>query len=401
MSVPVILGNSFGDTEVKTISTEDQTVTLKTGTVIPILREKPEENPASARWTPVCACLPRQSGKLYLNTKAKLKPGTVSEGAHYIVEVDASYDQLGCALAQQHPDGEYLPVGYFSWGLSPAEKNYCATDIEAVGVVWAVTHLRSFLEGTEFLVRCDHSALTSVMTSNSPNRRLTAWRLRLSEFTYQIRHKPGKDHKVADALSRLPTKGLDTTPLYDQIPVLAVTTRSAQAPTERKPKGLGQITLKELIDAQAVDDFCKKHLSEERLTAPEDAKWQRSAFYFLNEDGSVAMDLLGPLPTSENGYTTILVICDRFTKLVRAMTLKGTTALEVASAFIKHWVAAYGIPDSTLTDNGPQFAAVYFQGGTGLLGIATNYTSPYHPQTNGQVERYNKIVMRQLRTFFV
>lgn len=104
------------------------------------------------------------------------------EGSHDIVEVDASYDQMGCALLQQQPDGVYLPLGYFSRGLSPDEENFCITEIEALGVVWAVTHLRSFLEGTEFLVRCDHSALNSVITSNSPNRRLTGWRLRLSDL---------------------------------------------------------------------------------------------------------------------------------------------------------------------------------------------------------------------------
>lgn len=47
MSVPDILSNSFGDTEVKTISTENHTVTLKTGTVIPIHTDVPEEEPQS------------------------------------------------------------------------------------------------------------------------------------------------------------------------------------------------------------------------------------------------------------------------------------------------------------------------------------------------------------------
>jgi len=54
-------------------------------------------------------------------------------------------------------------------------------------------------------------------------------------------------------------------------------------------------------------------------------------------------------------------------------------ALTVSSAFIDTWVAAFGIPDSVLTDNGPQFASVYYQGILGLLGKASNYTSPYHP----------------------
>ena len=62
-------------------------------------------------------------------------------------------------------------------------------------------------------------------------------------------------------------------------------------------------------------------------------------------------------------------------------------------------MTAYGIPDSVLTDNGPQFASVYYQGIFGLLGIASNYASPYHPQTNGQVEAYNRTLVRQLRCY--
>ena len=114
-----------------------------------------------------------------------------------------------------------------------------------------------------------------------------------------------------------------------------------------------------------------------------------------------AMDLLGPLPTSEGGHKHVLVICDRFIKWTRAIPLREATALTVALAFIDTWVAAYGIPDSVLTDNGPQFASVYYQGILGLLGIASKYTSPYYPQTNGQVERYNRILVPQLRCYVV
>ena len=62
-------------------------------------------------------------------------------------------------------------------------------------------------------------------------------------------------------------------------------------------------------------------------------------------------------------------------------------------------MAAYGIPDSALPDNGPQVASVYYQGMLGLLGIASSYTSPYHPQTNRQVERYNRTLVRQFRCY--
>jgi len=113
----------------------------------------------------------------------------------------------------------------------------------------------------------------------------------------------------------------------------------------------------------------------------------------------LAMDLLGPLPISRGGHKHVLVICDRFTKLTRAIPLREATALTVASAFIDTWVAAYGILDAVLTDNGPHFASVSFQGILGLLGIASNYTSPYHPQMNAQVERYNRTLVRQHRCY--
>jgi len=101
----------------------------------------------------------------------------------YIVDVDASYEQLGCGSQKQQPDGEYHPIGYYSRALLPAEKIYFATEIEALGVVWAVTYLRSYLKGAEFLVRCDHRALLSVLKKMSSNARINHWRLRSSEYT--------------------------------------------------------------------------------------------------------------------------------------------------------------------------------------------------------------------------
>jgi len=67
--------------------------------------------------------------------------------------------------------------------------------------------------------------------------------------------------------------------------------------------------------------------------------------------------------------------------------------------FLDTWVAIYGIPDSVLSNNGPQFAAVILQGVLKALGIDTNYATPYHPQTNGQVERFNKTLVKQLRNY--
>lgn len=69
-------------------------------------------------------------------------------GFHSIIDVNASYVQLGCCLLQQQPTEEYLPVGYCSKRLTPTQKNYTVTEIEGLGVVWVVTMLRPYIDVT-------------------------------------------------------------------------------------------------------------------------------------------------------------------------------------------------------------------------------------------------------------
>jgi len=208
---------------------------------------------------------------------------------HYLVDVDASYEQLGCCLQQQKSDGEYHPIGYYSRALLPAETNYFATEIEALGVVWAVTYLRSYLEGAEVFVRCEHRALLSVLTNMTPNARINRWRLRLSEYTYEIRHKQGKDHKVADAISRLPPEGLDSTPLDEDIPVLAIETRASDALEAAWPAQapMGALTAQEIIRGQAEDAFCKQRRKELDVISAPDPKWSRQAFFCQEKNGFI------------------------------------------------------------------------------------------------------------------
>jgi Integrase core domain len=113
----------------------------------------------------------------------------------------------------------------------------------------------------------------------------------------------------------------------------------------------------------------------------------------------VAMDILGPLPRTKHGNRFLLVITDRYSKVTKTIPLRLITALSAARAFLYHWVYAYGAPLSILTDNGPQFTAKFFQAVCAELGVKKVFTTASHPQTNGQVERYNHTILSALRGY--
>jgi len=108
---------------------------------------------------------------------------------------------------------------------------------------------------------------------------------------------------------------------------------------------------------------------------------------------SLSMDLLGALTETNSGNVFLLIIIDRFSKLVLAVPLAGITATDVSSAFCRDRISVYGPPDTVLTDNGPQFVSWFFQGVCNLMGIRNLYMSTYHPQTNGQAERFHKTLV--------
>ena len=113
----------------------------------------------------------------------------------------------------------------------------------------------------------------------------------------------------------------------------------------------------------------------------------------------LSVDIFGPIPASKKGNRFILDITDRFAKLTKCVAFRRNTAMSVASAIIDAWVSAYGPPDRILSDQGPQFMSSFFNALSQMLGIETVRTTAYHPQTNGQVERYNGTMTTQLRNY--
>ena len=114
---------------------------------------------------------------------------------------------------------------------------------------------------------------------------------------------------------------------------------------------------------------------------------------------SVSIDILGELIQTPRGNRYLLVMCDRYSKLVRTVPLRRITALSVAKAFVSHWVFTYGPPADILSDNGKQFASRLFLEVCRIIGIRNKFTTTYHAQCNGQVERFNRTVLAALRHY--
>ena len=122
-----------------------------------------------------------------------------------MLETDASIEGLGAVLAQQNPDnGAVHPIAYASRTLLPHERNYGISELEGLGVVWAVKHFRHYLYGHKCLVYTDHEALKALMNTPHPSGKLARWGLSLQELDLAIHYRPGKKNTNADALSRAP-----------------------------------------------------------------------------------------------------------------------------------------------------------------------------------------------------
>ena len=105
----------------------------------------------------------------------------------------------------------------------------------------------------------------------------------------------------------------------------------------------------------------------------------------------VAADILGPVTLAKMSQARyILVISDLYTKYAVAVPLKDMTAKTVATTLDEDWILKFGAPDTLHTDQGTNFNSEVMKDICHVLMIDKTWTSPYHPQGNGQVERFNR-----------
>ena len=112
----------------------------------------------------------------------------------------------------------------------------------------------------------------------------------------------------------------------------------------------------------------------------------------------VGVDIMGPLPESENGNLYVLVASDYFTKWVEVYAIPNQEAITVAKKLTDEMFCRFSPPEQLHSDQGRQFESELMIEICKILNIRKTRTTPYHPQCDGLVERFNRTLLDMLAT---
>jgi transposase InsO family protein len=359
--------------------------------------------------------------------------------APFVVETDASDFALGAVLSQADTDGHLRPVAFHSRALRDAELNYTVHDKELLAIIDAFKTWRHFLVGSphEIVVYCDHRNLLHWTKERNLNGRQARWASFLSSFSPKIVYRAGRLQAKADALSRrdelAPKEGGEggAAGLADHMlipPHLVQADAAISATATPKPPPTNDILaiLKRYHDSPLAGHF---GINKTLKLIQRDYAWPtmkkdvsdyvkscdvccRSKTPRKKPSGllhplpvptrpwaSISLDFITDLPLVNN-MDSVLVIVDRFTKLAHFVPCsKSITAEGTVDLFVDRVLRYHGLPDTIVSDRGPQFVSKFWRRFHSLMGTSTDLSSGYHPQTNGQAERVNQVLEQYLRCF--
>jgi hypothetical protein len=106
--------------------------------------------------------------------------------------------------------------------------------------------------------------------------------------------------------------------------------------------------------------------------------------------------MVGPFKTAPGGLTHLLVDVDKFTKWIKAKPIKKLNGSSTIK-FFNDIITRYGVPHSIITNNGTNFAKGVFAEYCGQKGIRLDLASVVHPQSNGQVEKANGLILAGIK----
>ena len=127
--------------------------------------------------------------------------GFPTEEDRFVLDTDASLFAIGGVLNQVQ-NGEEVVIAYASRSLRISQRRYCTTRREMLAAVVMCTHFCSYLRGSQFTLRTDHSSLRWLQKFTNEDGMLAHWYLLLAQFAVTFEYRPGLLHSNADGMSR-------------------------------------------------------------------------------------------------------------------------------------------------------------------------------------------------------
>lgn len=355
----------------------------------------------------------------------------------FSLDTDASQSGIGWVLYQEI-NGVVRFIVFGAKALTGGQVNYPAHKREMLALVTAIQKCRHYLYGRHFTAYTDHQALLAL---NNPMKKLdymsANWLDQMLEFDFTVVHKPGVSNIIPHHLSHVYSPVIEKRE-ENQKPVLAAmnisevdvddsdSTRPAEQlreaiathlrrndPGERRKEVLEDLHAAGHAGASALFTLAWRKgyywptmWADSKQVAKSCMPCLKQAAYRVGFHPSlpitavmpmdhIAIDLLGPLPTSLKGYNFVLVVVDiatRFTVL-RAMRTK---MMEEVAWHLWGVFSDFGIPMILQSDNDPSFLGRVVQALREHCGVDHRLVLPYHPQANGAAEVHVKLSKKLL-----
>ncbi|KAK3507924.1 hypothetical protein QTP70_003814 [Hemibagrus guttatus] len=358
----------------------------------------------------------------------------------FVVEVDASCSGLGAVLCQRHGEpGKLHPCAFYSRKLMVAEVNYDVGNRELLAIKAALEEWRHWMEGVHhpFQVLTDYRNLEYLRGAEQLNPWQARWAMFFTRFVFMVTYHSGSKNGKADALSRqfeaanessqpdliLPATTILAPVQWDLVEEIRRAHADEPPPTGCPP---ARIFVPQQFRQQVMQWVHEApssghpgirrstQLTRRRFWWPSmgpdvegyvracptcaQARTSRQLPEGLLEPlpvprrpwSHLSVDFLTDLPDS-GGFTTVMVVVDRFSKGSKLIPLKRLpTAMQSAKAMFNHVFRNFGLPEDIVSDRGPQFTSRVGGSLCARLGIGVSLSLGYHPQSNGQAERLNQ-----------
>ncbi|KAH9725143.1 Endonuclease [Citrus sinensis] len=322
-------------------------------------------------------------------------------------------------------------------------------DASKVGIGAILSQQGKPIAYLNFVLYTDHAALKYLNSQDKLSHRHATWTAFLQQFTFVVKHTSGESNQAADALSRQTSL---LTQIHNQV-LRFDTFRELYASDSYFAPILEDVVAGFRSDYHLHDEFLFKsnqlcvpdsslrlkiiselhnegHMGRDKTLAliANTYFWptmRREVYHYVETCricqvskgaatnaglymplpiptqlwADISMDFVLGLPRTQRGMDLIFVVVDRFSKMAHFIACKKTTnALTIARLFFKEVYRLHGLPSSIVFDRDTRFLSHFWKTLWKLTNTHLNFSSAYHPQTDGQTKVVNRSLGNYLRS---